>query len=179
MTPFCCLACGSNRRMNADSSALKLCCGKCSSLGTYLSHLAVALSGVGVSSYCILQAAVVEGKVAVFWISQLFCTDLKAELQSFRNIKMMVTQLLFLIFLSGFFEDALHGRASYTCATILQTLAQFSNEWAKRILFRHHPCKGMRIIQFFCLTREAENSSLIHNFSFLLSKGKIDYKPEL
>lgn len=66
MTPFCCLACGSNRRMNADSSALKLCCGKCSSLGTDLSHLAVALSGVGVSSYCILQAAVVEGKVAVF-----------------------------------------------------------------------------------------------------------------
>lgn len=66
MTPFGCLACGFNRRMNADSSALKLCCGKCSSLGTDLSNLAVAVSAVGVSGCCILQAAVVEGKVAVF-----------------------------------------------------------------------------------------------------------------
>lgn len=56
MTPFCCLACGFNRRMNADSSTLKLCCGKCSSLGSDLSHLAVALSAVGISSCCILDS---------------------------------------------------------------------------------------------------------------------------
>lgn len=66
MTPFCCLACRFKKRMNADSSALKLCCGKRSSLRTDLSHLAVALSAVGVSSCCILQAAVVEGKDAIF-----------------------------------------------------------------------------------------------------------------
>lgn len=40
---FCCLECGFNRKMNADNSALKPCCGKCSSLRTDLSHLAVAL----------------------------------------------------------------------------------------------------------------------------------------
>lgn len=66
MTPFCCLARRFNRRMNADSSALKLGCGEWSSLRTDLSHLAAALSAVGVSSCCILQAAVVEGKVAIF-----------------------------------------------------------------------------------------------------------------
>lgn len=54
ITPFCCLACGFNRRMNADRSALKLCRGKCSSLRTDLSHLAVALSAVGISNCCIL-----------------------------------------------------------------------------------------------------------------------------
>lgn len=52
--------------MHADSSALKLGCGEWSCLRTDLSHLAAALSAVAVSSCCILQAAVVEGKAAIF-----------------------------------------------------------------------------------------------------------------
>lgn len=63
ITPFCCLACGFNRRMNADSSALVW---QMLSLRTDLSHLAIALSAVGFSSCCILQAAVIEGKVVIF-----------------------------------------------------------------------------------------------------------------
>lgn len=95
-----------------------------------LSHLAVALSAVRVSSCCILQAAVVEGKVARFWISQLFCTTLKAELQSFSNVKMIVTQLLFLMFLSSFLKLLLSGIIHLCCyfANIISVLKWMSKK---------------------------------------------------